>query len=145
MTPPIIHTLTYWDELKGNSYGRIQLFRNAFLFWLGFVGFIAGSFASLRNIIKCAVVGFTDGCSNWLKVIWNLIDYISNWKIASNCLIRKKLRNQLNDSTVLKNVYVKSVINNSLLVTFKANIGLCCVRSSPPRVAYWGDTVWKNV
>jgi len=51
MAPPIIHTLTYWSELRSSKYGMMLVFRNIFLFCLGFVGFIAGSFVSLRNIV----------------------------------------------------------------------------------------------
>ena len=50
MAPPIIHSLTYWSELRTSKYGKMLILRNVFLFCLGFVGFIAGSFVSLRNI-----------------------------------------------------------------------------------------------
>ena len=51
MAPPIIHSLTYWSELKSSSFGKFLILRNVFLFGLGFVGFIAGSFVSLQKII----------------------------------------------------------------------------------------------
>merc|ERR1712043_159215 len=51
MAPPIIHSLTYWTDLRSSTLGKMLIFRNVFLFCLGFVGFIAGSFVSLSNII----------------------------------------------------------------------------------------------
>ena len=52
MAPPIIHSLTYWSDLKSSKYGVLLILRNIFLFCLGFVGFIAGGFVSLSNIIE---------------------------------------------------------------------------------------------
>lgn len=52
MAPPIIHSLTYWNDLKSSKYGVLLILRNLFLFCLGFVGFIAGGFVSLSNIIE---------------------------------------------------------------------------------------------
>ena len=52
MAPPIIHSLTYWSDLKSSKYGLLLILRNVFLFCLGFVGFIAGGFVSLSNIIE---------------------------------------------------------------------------------------------
>merc|ERR1719472_464657 len=40
MAPPIIHSLTYWNDLKSSKYGVLLILRNLFLFCLGFVGFI---------------------------------------------------------------------------------------------------------
>lgn len=52
MAPPIIHSLTYWSDLKSSKYGVLLILRNLFIFCLGFVGFIAGGFVSLSNIIE---------------------------------------------------------------------------------------------
>ena len=57
MAPPIIHTLTYWDEIKGSTIGKFSIVRNIFLFLLGFVGFLAGGFVSIKNIITFFTTG----------------------------------------------------------------------------------------
>merc|ERR1712150_243980 len=51
MAPSILHTVTYWNELREKPSGKFIILRNLFLFCLGFVGFIAGGFTSLSNII----------------------------------------------------------------------------------------------
>merc|ERR1712179_354419 len=47
MAPPIIDTMTNWQEI-----GKLRIARNIFLFSIGFLGFLTGSFVSLENIIK---------------------------------------------------------------------------------------------
>lgn len=46
MAPPIIDTVTNWEKL---SAWRVS--RNLFLFTLGFLGFLTGTFVSLKNIV----------------------------------------------------------------------------------------------
>merc|ERR1719270_1942477 len=52
MAPPIIDTVTNWHEI-----GPLRIFRNVFLFSIGFLGFITGSFVSLMNIIHYFATG----------------------------------------------------------------------------------------
>jgi len=47
MAPPIIDTVTNWQEV-----GKLRIIRNLFLFSIGFLGFVTGTFVSLENIIK---------------------------------------------------------------------------------------------
>ena len=47
MAPPIIDTVTNWGKL---SAWRVS--RNLFLFTLGFLGFLTGTFVSLKNIVN---------------------------------------------------------------------------------------------
>ena len=47
MAPPIIDTVTNWEKL---SAWRVS--RNLFLFTLGFLGFLTGTFVSLKNIVQ---------------------------------------------------------------------------------------------
>ena len=47
MAPPIIDTVTNWG-----NFSAWRLIRNLFLFTLGFLGFLTGTFVSLRNIVN---------------------------------------------------------------------------------------------
>lgn len=56
MAPTIIHTLTFWDEMRGFRKWS-TVFRNGFLFMVGFVGFLTGTFISVGKIIDYFVTG----------------------------------------------------------------------------------------
>ena len=47
MAPPIIDTVTNWES--GKTAWRSS--RNLFLFTIGFLGFLTGTFVSLKNIV----------------------------------------------------------------------------------------------
>ena len=46
MAPPIIDTVTNWEK-----FSAWRVIRNLFLFTLGFLGFLTGTFVSLKNIV----------------------------------------------------------------------------------------------
>jgi len=49
MAPPIIDTVTNWPDCGKFKW---KLIRNIFLFTVGFLGFVTGTFVSVQNIIK---------------------------------------------------------------------------------------------
>ena len=49
MAPPIIDTVTFWPQMGKLKW---RLWRNVFLFTIGFLGFLTGSFVSMKNIIN---------------------------------------------------------------------------------------------
>ena len=48
MAPTIIDTVTFWPQMGKLKW---RLWRNVFLFTIGFLGFLTGSFVSIKNII----------------------------------------------------------------------------------------------
>ena len=51
IAPPIFHSVTYWNELSKKPTGRIRLGINVFISLVGIVGFLAGGYVSLEEII----------------------------------------------------------------------------------------------
>lgn len=49
MAPPIIDTVTFWPQMGKLKW---RLWRNVFLFTIGFLGFLTGSFVSMKNIVN---------------------------------------------------------------------------------------------
>jgi len=56
MAPTVIHTMTFWDDMKGTRK-VLTVLRNGFLFMVGFVGFLAGTAVSVQNIIHYFMTG----------------------------------------------------------------------------------------
>jgi proton-coupled amino acid transporter len=54
IAPPIIDTITFWPEVGKH---RWRLVKNCFIFVLGLVGFLTGTFISVRNIVSYFVTG----------------------------------------------------------------------------------------
>jgi proton-coupled amino acid transporter len=48
LAPPLIDTILFWEERKA---GKIGLLKNGTIFFVGFVGFVTGTFYSVKNII----------------------------------------------------------------------------------------------
>jgi len=51
IAPPILHSVTYWNELSQKPTGRMRLGLNAFISLIGIAGFVVGGFVSLQGII----------------------------------------------------------------------------------------------
>jgi len=47
LAPAVIDTVTNWDSMT-----KLEISKNAFIFIFGFVGFVAGTFVSVLNIVK---------------------------------------------------------------------------------------------
>lgn len=51
IAPPLIDTITHYDQLGWNKSTVLRVSRNAFLIVFGLVGFVSGTFVSLSNIV----------------------------------------------------------------------------------------------
>jgi len=60
MAPPLIHLMVNWEDFKGTK-GKILILRNVFLFMVGFIGFITGTYVTLGQIINYFVTGHLPG------------------------------------------------------------------------------------
>ena len=49
--PTVIDSMLFWEQRKGNTMGRLCLAKNAFIFIVGFLGFVTGTYYSVRNIV----------------------------------------------------------------------------------------------
>ena len=54
MAPSLIETITFWPNM--GKY-RWKLVKNILIFLFGFLGFVTGSYISIKNIIKYFVTG----------------------------------------------------------------------------------------
>ncbi len=49
--PTVIDSMLFWDQHTSSPTGKLVLAKNAIIFLVGFLGFVTGTFYSVRNII----------------------------------------------------------------------------------------------